>query len=157
VGVGFSRVSIDYEALGHWMFDSDELAAALLGHAETGVALLSPIGPPVVKGTPSQLTPPIIVVRRTGGNCDYITDFPELMVRALDTSRPASMALQLECQRIIENAFASEVTLDDGTVVLIDGTQTVTSGHPMVYENVDVREVMAIYQIKMRRPVSVPA
>jgi|SRR6185312_7505101 hypothetical protein len=124
---------------------------------EVGVALLSPIGPPVVKGTPPTLTPPMIVVRRTGGNCDYVTDFPELMVRALDATRPASMALQLQCQRIIENAFATEVTLDDGTIVLIDGTQTMTSGHPMVYENVDVREVMAIYQIKMRRPVFVPS
>jgi hypothetical protein len=124
---------------------------------EVVTSLLEGIGPPVVKGTPPQLTPPLIVVKRIGGHSDYVTDFPEIQVRCLGTTRPASMALQLQCQQTIENAFATMVTTDDGTVVLIDGTQTLTSGHPMPYENVDVREVAAVYQLKMRRPLSVPA
>lgn len=123
---------------------------------EVATALLTPAGN-VIKGTPPNLTPPVIVVKRIGGHCDYVTDYPEIQVRCLGATRPASMALQILCQRIIENSFATEVTLPDGTVVLIDGTQTLTSGHPMPYENVDIREVAAIYQIKMRRPVSVPA
>lgn len=123
---------------------------------EVATTLLTPAGN-VVKGTPPNLTPPVIVVKRIGGHSDYITDYPEIQVRCLGATRPASMALQIHCQQLIENAFATEVTLVDGTVVLIDGTQTLTSGHPMPYENVDIREVAAIYQIKMRRPISVPA
>jgi hypothetical protein len=47
--MGFGRVSIDYETLGHWMFESEDLAAALGAHAETGVAFaksIAPVGPP---------------------------------------------------------------------------------------------------------------
>jgi hypothetical protein len=124
---------------------------------EVVLTLLSSIGPPVVKGTPPTLSPPTIVVKRIGGHSDYITDFPEIYVRCLGVNRPASTALQLQCQQTIENAFATQVTTDDGTVVLIDGTQTLTSGHIMPYENVDVREVAAVYQLKMRRPISVPS
>ncbi len=115
--------------------------------------LLSPIGPPVVKGTPPQITPPLILVRRMGGHSDYVTDFPQVMVTAIGDKRPASTQLQLQCQQVIENAFATEVVLEDGSVVLIDGTQTLISGHPEHYENVDVREVAAVYLLKMRRPV----
>lgn len=123
---------------------------------EVVLTLLTPVGD-VVKGSPPNLSPPIIVVKRVGGHSDYITDFAEVQVRCLGATRPASMALQLQCQKTIENAFATEVTMQDGTVALIDGSQTLTSGHPMPYENVDIREVAAIYLIKMRRPISVPA
>src|SRR5919206_102014 len=104
----------------------------------------------------AQLTPPVIVVKRIGGHSDYVTDFPQIEVRAIGATRPASMALQLACQRVIENSFATEVTLGDNSVVLIDGASTLTSGHMEPYENVDVREVAAVYEFRMRRPV-VPA
>jgi hypothetical protein len=116
-------------------------------------ALLSPLGTPVVKGTPPQIVPPIILVRRVGGNSDYVTDFPQIMVTAIGGTRPQSTLLQLQVQQRVENSFATEVALLDGSVVLIDGTQVVTSGHPQVSENVDLREVAAVYQLKMRRPV----
>lgn len=116
-------------------------------------ALLSTIGPPVVKGTPPQINPPIILIRRLGGHSDYVTDFPQIQVTAIGATRPESTALQLQVQRTIENAFATEVTLPDNSVVLIDGTQTLTSGHPQLYENVDLREVAGVYLLKMRRPI----
>lgn len=119
-------------------------------------ALLSPLGASVVKGTASQIVPPLILVRRMGGRSDYITDSAQVMVTAIGATRPVSTALQLQCQQTIENSFATEVTLDDNSVVLIDGAITVTSGHPEGYENVDVREVAAVYEIRMRRPVVAP-
>jgi hypothetical protein len=122
---------------------------------EVMCTLLSNIGPPVVKGTSSQLSPPVIVVRRMGGHSDYVTDFPQVLVVALGSTRPASMALQLQCQRTIENAFCTEVILSDNSVVLIDGTATLTSGHPETYENIDIREVAAVYELRMRRPIIV--
>lgn len=123
---------------------------------EVTYVLLSPIGPPVVKGTPPQINPPLILVRRLGGHSDYVTDFPQIMVTAIGATRMGSTALQLQCQQVIENAFATEVTLADNSVVLIDGTQTLTSGHPQPYENVDIREVAAVYELRMRRPVVAP-
>lgn len=128
--------------------DAEEVLVSLLTPALPGVS--------VVKGTPPQLVPPIVRIRRLGGHSDYVTDMPELLVVTLADKRPASMQLQLRCQQVIENAFATNVTLPDGTIVLIDGTETMTSGHPQPYENVDVRESAAIYGMKMRRPWHVP-
>lgn len=131
--------------------DAEEVAWALLTAAAASLS-----SAPVVKGTPAQITPPLILVRRLGGHSDYVTDFPEIIVTAIGSTRPQSTLLQLQIQQVIENAYATEVTLPDNSVVLIDGTQTLTSGHPQPYENVDLREVAAIYLLKMRRPVVGP-
>lgn len=120
---------------------------------EVTYALLSPIGPPVVKATGPTITPPLILVRRIGGHADRVTDFAEVMVIAIGATRAASVALQLRCQQTMENAFCTEVTLADNSVVLIDGATTVLSGHPQNYENVDIREAAAVYQLLMRRPI----
>jgi hypothetical protein len=119
---------------------------------EVAYALLSPLGS-VVKGTPANIVTPVYVIKRVGGHSDYITDFPQIHVSAIGDTRMQSMGLQLLAQQIIENAFATEVTLPDNSVVLIDGTQTLTAGHPEPYENVDLREVTAVYEFKLRRPL----
>ncbi len=119
---------------------------------EVAYALLSPVGT-VVKGTPSKIITPIILVRRIGGHSDYVTDFPQILVSAIGDTRPQSVQLQLACQRQIENAFATEVTLPNASVVLIDGTKTVTSGHIEGYENIEIREVIGVYELRMRRPI----
>lgn len=119
---------------------------------EVVYVLLSTVGN-VVKGTPTNIVAPVIVIRRIGGHSDYVTDFPEIHVSAIGDTRMQSSQLQILCQQQIENSFATEVTLPDNSVVLIDGTTTLTSGHIEAYENVDLREVSAIYQIRMRRPI----
>lgn len=119
---------------------------------EVAYALLSFVGT-VVKGTPANIVTPVILVRRIGGHSDYVTDYPEIHVSTIGDTRPQSVQLQLRCQQMIENAFATEVTLPDNSVVLIDGTSTLTSGHIESYENVDLREVSAVYQFRMRRPI----
>lgn len=119
---------------------------------EVAYALLSTIGT-VVKGTPVQIVTPVYLVRRIGGHSDYVTDFPQIQVTAIGDKRPQSVAMQMQAQRTIENAFATEVTLPDNSVVLIDGTSTLTSGHIQPYENIDLREVVGIYEFRMRRPV----
>jgi hypothetical protein len=46
--VAFNNVKIDFSGLGSWMRSSDALAAALLAHAEVGVAYaksIAPVGP----------------------------------------------------------------------------------------------------------------
>lgn len=119
---------------------------------EVAYALLNSVGT-VVKGTSTNIVTPVILVRRIGGHSDYVTDFPEIHVSTIGDTRPQSVQLQLLCQQKIENAFATEVTLPDGSVVLIDGTSTLTSGHIELYENVDLREISGVYQFRMRRPI----
>lgn len=119
---------------------------------EVAYALLSSIGT-VVKGTPVQIVTPVYIVRRIGGHSDYVTDFPQIQITAIGDKRPQSVAMQLVAQQAIENAFATEVTLPDNSVVLIDGTSTLTSGHIQPYENIDLREVVGIYEFRMRRPI----
>lgn len=119
-------------------------------------ALLAPLGVQVVKATPPTIVPPLIMIRHIGGTSDYVTAFPHVMISAIGATRAASMALQLQIQAVIENAFATEAVLPDNSVVLIDGTAVLTAGHPEIYENVDIREAAAVYEIKMRRPVVAP-
>lgn len=115
-------------------------------------ALLSSLGA-VVKGTPVKIVTPVYVIKRIGGHSDYVTDFPQLRVSAIGDTRPDSAQMQIKAQQTIENAFATEVTLPDNSVVLIDGTTTMTSGHIEPYENIDLREVIGIYEFRMRRPI----
>jgi hypothetical protein len=115
-------------------------------------SLLSTLGT-VVKGTPVNLVTPVYIIRRIGGHSDYITDYAHIQVTAVGDTRPGSAAMQLAAQRTIENSFATEVTLADNSVVLIDGTTTLTSGYIQPYENIDLREVVGIYEIRMRRPI----
>lgn len=119
---------------------------------EVMYSLLSPLGT-VVKGTPVNLVTPVYVIRRIGGHSDYVTDFPQIQVSAVGDTRQGSVMMQTKAQQTIENAFATEVTLVDGSVVLIDGSSTLTSGHIEPYENIDIREVVGIYQLRMRRPI----
>ena len=119
---------------------------------EVAYVLLSSVGT-VVKGTPANIVTPVILVHRIGGHSDYVSDFPEIHVSTIGDTRMQSVQLQLQCQQKIENSFATEVTLPDNSVVLIDGTSTLTSGHIEAYENVDLREVSGVYQFIMRRPV----
>lgn len=114
--------------------------------------LLSTIGPTVVKAVPTTLVPPVIIVERIGGHSDYITDYPEIRVRCIGATRADSATLSLQCQATIENAFNSYVTLDGGVRVQIDGTNTSASGRPETYENVDVKEFTATYDLRIRRP-----
>lgn len=123
---------------------------------EVMLALLASLGVPVVKATGPTITPPVYVVRLIGGTSDYVTAFSHVMVIAFDATRTASTTLQRLAQAQVENSFATEVTLSDNSVVLIDGTTTHVTGHPEIYENVDVREVPAVYEIRMRRPVVAP-
>lgn len=119
---------------------------------EVAYSLLNTVGT-VVKGTPVNLVTPIYIIRRIGGHSDYITDFAHIQVTAIGDKRPESVMMQLVAQRVIENSFATEVTLADNSVVLIDGTTVLTAGYIQPYENIDVREVVGIYEIRMRRPV----
>jgi hypothetical protein len=119
---------------------------------EVMYSLLTPLGT-VVKGTPVNIVTPVYVIRRIGGHSDYITDFPQIRVSAIGETRPESVVMQTKAQQTIENAFATEVMLVDGSVVLIDGSITLTSGHIEPYENIDIREVIGLYELRMRRPI----
>lgn len=46
--MGFTRITIDYQGIGEYLRGSQELQAALLAHAETGVRFaksIAPVGP----------------------------------------------------------------------------------------------------------------
>ena len=119
---------------------------------EVAYSLLNTIGT-VVKGTPVTFVPPVYIIRRIGGHSDYVTDFAHIQVTAIGDKRPESVTMQLLAQQAIENSFATEVTLVDNSVVLIDGTTVLTAGYIQPYENIDLREVVGIYEFRMRRPI----
>lgn len=113
----------------------------------------------VVRATAANLQDmlPVLLVRKIGGGNDYITDFPQIMVTAICATRAASTLLCEQVTARVLNAFNTAVALPDASTALIDGTLLHQSGHPELYENVDVREVAAVYELKLRRPRPAPA
>jgi hypothetical protein len=111
---------------------------------------------PVVSATGATITPPIIVVRRIGGESDFITDYPLMLVSCIGASRPASNLLAAQVQATILNAVNDAVALSDGSTALIDGSIVRVADHPEAYDNPDLRVVTGTYELRLRRP-KVPA
>lgn len=95
---------------------------------------------------PEQPTLPTIQVLRTGGSDDYVTDFPNVEVKVLGSSRPSAWDLAEKVRQVVLGARCTQV----GSA-LIDGTVTVTPAVQVPDEGDDVRAVVASYQLAMRR------
>jgi hypothetical protein len=125
--------------------DAEQVLRKLLrANVDSSVAVVSATGPEIVM--------PLVAVKRVGGDCDRITDFPAMLVETLAATRPASNVLAAQVQAIILNAVNTSVTLDNGSVALIDGAVVMVADHPEQYENPDVRQVSATFELRLRRP-----
>lgn len=106
----------------------------------------------VVSATGPSITMPLVLAKRIGGDCDRITDFAAMLVDCLCTTRPESNVLAAQVQAVILNSINTAITLDNGSVALIDGAVVTVADHPEMYENPDVRQVSATFELRLRRP-----
>lgn len=135
--------------------DAEEVLRELL---QIEVPLVAPTpAVTIVSATGLTITPPTVIVRRIGGDNDYVTDFPTMLVSCIGASRPASNLLAAQVQTIILNATNYSVPLSDGSRALIDGAVVRVADHPEAYDNPDLRVVTGTYELRLRRPkVPVP-
>lgn len=129
--------------------DAEEVLRKLLdSRLAAEVKVVSATGPTVV--------PPTVMARRIGGDCDYVTDFSTMLVSCLCATRPESNVLAAVVQAVILNARNTSILLTDGSLARIDGAEVIVADHPEQYDNPDLRQVSATYEMRMRRP-KVPA
>ncbi|HEX5525166.1 MAG TPA: hypothetical protein VFX53_17105 [Pedococcus sp.] len=128
--------------------DAEEVARELLQAEFPSVTVVSATGATIV--------PPTIIVRRIGGENDFITDFPLMLVSCIGATRPASNLLAAQVQAVIMNAINYAIVLSDGSTALIDGSIVRVADHPEAYDNPDLRVVTGTYELRLRRP-KVPA
>lgn len=116
------------------------------------MALLNSIAPTVLV-VPNDFTPPLIEVKRVGGQPDPLdyTDLPILLVSYYGADYPSAQAMASAGQVKILTAPLTEVTLDDGSKVLIDsaGIWVGEQELPDVYP--DERRINVTYQLGLRR------
>lgn len=101
----------------------------------------------VVTAAGEDMVLPTIQVQRTGGSDDRITDYPTVQVKVFAADRPSAWALAEQARQAI---LAARRTVAGGA--LIDDTDTVTPAVQLPDEGDDVRTVMAVYRLAMRRP-----
>lgn len=127
------------------------LQAAFPDAENVMISLLEPLvddpAHQVVTAAPEQLVLPTILVRRIGGSNDSHSDFPNLAVTCFAATRPQAWALAEQIRQVV---LASRRTKVNG--VLVDNAETVTPAVQMPEENEDLRSVMAVYRLSMRRP-----
>lgn len=125
--------------------DVEEVLRKLLrANLDGGVMVVSATGPEIIM--------PMVMVKRIGGDCDRITDFATMLVDTLCSTRPESNVLAAQVQAAILNSVNTAVTLANGSVALIDGAVVMVADHPEMYENPDVRQVSATFELRLRRP-----
>jgi hypothetical protein len=120
-------------------------------------ALLADLAPTRLS-VPQDFQPPLIVVKRIGGQPDVedVTDFPIMLVAVYGASYPAAQALMGQVQTRILSAPATLVSIldDNGDVtgtVLVDSTgiHVGEAEVPDVYP--DDRRITSTYQFGWRR------
>jgi len=108
--------------------------------------ILSPAGPTVL-ATPSQITPPLIVVRRIGGSDNKITDIARIRVQTFANSHVGSYDLAEHCRQLV---MASPATGVPG--VTIDLAVTDTAPSYVDYGQPPLQRYVATYRLELRRP-----
>jgi hypothetical protein len=123
-----------------------ELLAPFTDSEDIGLELFESVGPTALV-TPDVITTPLIVVSRTGGADDYLTDIPRLQVDTLaPTHRQAVTLAELCRQRVL----ASPATGVAG--VSIDRAWTESAPSYLDYGDKSVHRYVAAYRLAFRRP-----
>jgi len=116
--------------------------------------LLKPVAAPgtTVTHTDENLVPPYILVQRIGGPDDGVTDHAIIQISTFGSTRPQAWSLYRDVQQVILAACGTAVSGDFVTDVLIDYTETISSGKQIPYPNPDIRFIVAEYRVDLRRP-----
>ncbi len=112
---------------------------------DIALALLEPAGPTSLV-VPETITPPLIVVRRTGGADDLFTDSPRLQVDVFGGTHHQAAALAEACRQLVLAAPATGVA---GTS--IDQTWTESAPSYLDYGDRSVHRYVATYRLAYRR------
>lgn len=107
--------------------------------------LLEPVGPTVL-ATPEVITPPLVVIRRTGGADDLITDVPRIQVDCFGANRRQASDMAEQCRQII---LASPATGFEHTSV--DQSWTESAPTFMPYADPKIQRYVATYRLALRR------
>lgn len=110
-----------------------------------GLLLFEVVGPTVL-ATPERVTPPLIVVRRTGGLDDMITDIPRVQVDVFGATRRQAADLAEQCRQIV---LASPATGFAHTS--IDQAWTESAPIFVPYGDQNVQRYVATYRLALRR------
>jgi len=113
-------------------------------------AVLAPLGVTTVTATPTTLVPPLIALTRVGGEDDGLTDHAHLEVAVFAVDRPGAWSLSERARQLILAAPHTGVPLGDN-VACIDYTISIASPQLFPYPDQDLRLVVAVYQLSMRR------
>lgn len=122
-----------------------ELLGAFPDIEDIGLALLEPVGVTVL-ATPDVITPPLVVVRRTGGADDMITDIPRLQVECFGANRRQTADMAELCRQIILAAPATGIG-----AASIDQTWTESAPSFVAYDDKNTQRYVATYRIALRR------
>lgn len=122
-----------------------ELLAAFPDIEDHALGLLATVGPTVL-ATPEEITGPLIVIRRTGGSDDTITDIPRIQVDAFGATRRQAADLAEQCRQVILAAPATGIGH-----VSIDQTWTESAPTFIAYGDRAVQRYVATYRLSVRR------
>lgn len=111
------------------------------------MALLGDLAPTVI-AVPNNFEPPLIFVRRIGGqpDADDVTDYPVVSVSVYGADYPSAQALMASVQVRILSAPLTEV---NGVLIDSSGIHVGEQEVPDVYP--DDRRITATYQLGWRR------
>ncbi|MET9262409.1 hypothetical protein [Amycolatopsis sp. NPDC004079] len=109
------------------------------------LALLESAGPTAL-ATPEVIAPPLVVIRRTGGSDDAITDIPRIQVDCYGATRRQAADLAEQCRQLV---IASPATGFDHTS--IDQSWTESAPVFVPYGDPASQRCTATYRLALRR------
>lgn len=112
---------------------------------DVGLALFAPVGPTAL-ATPDVITPPLVVIRRTGGLDDTITDTPRIQVDTYGANRRHAADMAERCRQIV---LASPATGYGHTSV--DQAWTESAPTYVPYGDLKTQRYVASYRLALRR------
>lgn len=131
-----------------------ELLAAFADAEAVVLEILDAVAP-TVTATPAEFEPPMVLVQRSGGEDDGITDYPSVEVTCFGETRQDAWRMAEQCRQMILAAACTAVEVDGFPLgVLVDVTSTVTPAQQLPDPRRDLRVVTASYRLGMRRPRS---
>ena len=121
-----------------------ELLPAFADAEDIALALFESAAPTWLS-TPEVITPPLVVVRRTGGTDDLITDSPRIQVDAFGSTHRQAVNLAEQCRQLVLAAPATAVA-----GVSIDAAWTESAPVYLDYTQ-GVHRYVATYRLAYRR------
>ncbi|WP_372663545.1 hypothetical protein [Amycolatopsis kentuckyensis] len=122
-----------------------ELLSAFPDIEDFGLRLLEPVGPTAL-ATPEVIRPPLVVIRRTGGSDDMITDIPRIQVDCYGANRRQAADMAEQCRQLV---LASPATGFDH--VSIDQSWTESAPTYLPYGDPASQRYVATYRLALRR------